>query len=117
MRSSFRRFTNKIGDILLIDPEGNFNKFWNVVIVMLLIYTATYMPYKLAFISENDTDTSFYIDTIVDFLFISDIYFNFNSPIKKKDETFEFSRKTIASAYLKSWFSVDLLASLPMALI
>ena len=101
----------------MIDPEGNFCKVWNIVLMLLLIYTDTYMPFKLAFISDADTNTTFIVDNVVYFMFMFDMCVNFNLPIRNKDDTYEYSRKIVAMTYLKSWFFIDLMASLPMTLI
>ncbi len=34
----------------LIMPSSCFKLFWNIVIIFLLIYTATWMPYQICFI-------------------------------------------------------------------
>ena len=59
----------------------------------------------------------FYLDTIIDFLFIFDMIVNFNSPIQIKDEQYDYNRKRVALNYLKTWFIIDLFASIPMNLI
>ena len=70
-------------DCLMIRNGSSFHKFWGLVIIVLLIYTGFVMPYRLA-LMEDDTNLSFfYIDTIVDFLFIFDIIVNFNMPIER----------------------------------
>ena len=117
LRTSLSKMSQRLGGLLMIDPEGNFCKVWNIVLMFLLIYTATYMPFKLAFISDADTNTSFIVDNVVDFMFMFDMCVNFNMPIRNKDDTYEFSRKIVAMTYLKSWFFIDLMASLPMTLI
>jgi hypothetical protein len=35
-------------------PGSRFKNFWNIVNVILLIYTATYMPYRISFIDDGD---------------------------------------------------------------
>jgi hypothetical protein len=68
---------------MMIRNGSPFHKSWGVIIFILLIYTALVMPYRLA-LKEDDTDmTYFYIDTIVDFVFIGDIIINFNLPIER----------------------------------
>jgi hypothetical protein len=34
----------------LIYPNSSFKVFWNIVIIILLLYTATWMPYQICFI-------------------------------------------------------------------
>lgn len=105
-------------DFLMIRNGSRFHKFWGIVIIILLFYTALVMPYRLA-LKEDDTNIIFfYIDTIVDFLFITDIIINFNMPIEKAYQSAPiYNRKIITLRYLMFWFWVDLLASIPINLI
>ena len=38
----------------LITPESRFKMVWNMIIIFLLLYTAIFVPYKVAFINEKD---------------------------------------------------------------
>lgn len=72
------------------------------------------MPYSLALVEEKDSKTLFYIDTTVDFLFLIDILVNFNTPVQKEENFIDYNRKLVTLSYLKSWFCIDLLASIPV---
>ena len=37
----------------ILGPSSKFKDFWNLVSMLLLLYTATYMPYNLAFVDDN----------------------------------------------------------------
>lgn len=37
----------------ILTPSSKFKDFWNLVSMLLLLYTATYMPYKIAFVDDN----------------------------------------------------------------
>lgn len=39
-------------------PNSTFKVFWNYVVILLMMYTVTLMPYKLSFF-DNSTDSSF----------------------------------------------------------
>ena len=54
------------------------------------------------------------IDTIVDILFITDLFVNFVSAYEKRDGSYETRPKMIALKYLKSWFIVDFIACIPV---
>lgn len=59
-------------------------KIWSGVLIFLLLYTATIMPYKIALLENDDgngVDVMFYIDSMVDMLFLIDIMVNFNTPL------------------------------------
>ena len=103
-------------DCLMYHPECTFKKFWTVILVILLLYTATIMPYKIAFI-DTQTNTWFWIDLIIDCLFMFDIYVNLNSAFYSDNGDFIISRKTIFINYLKGWLIIDIVASIPMGVI
>jgi len=50
-KEEVQSFKNKLPIILL--PDSPFKKVWNLVIMMLLMYTATFVPYKVAFMDDN----------------------------------------------------------------
>lgn len=105
-------------DCLMIRNGSAFHKLWGLVIIVLLFYTALVMPYRLALIEDDTNVNFFYIDTIVDFLFIFDIIVNFNMPIEKAYQSVPiYNRKIITLRYLMFWFWIDLLASIPINLI
>ena len=37
---------------LVILPDSKFKIMWNIIMVILLLYTATFVPYRTAFIDE-----------------------------------------------------------------
>lgn len=81
----------------MIMPDSYFRKFWSTLLIFLLLYTATLMPYKLALIDDDLDGPWFYVDTIIDFLFLTDIYINFNSPIHKQEQKlYDYNRKRVA---------------------
>ena len=96
-------------------PSNIFKSIWNVILIFLLIYTATYMPYKTCFIYEP-SQASEIVDTIVDALFTFDILVNFLSAIELSDGTLEYRPRKIAANYIKTWFFFDLIAVLPVQL-
>jgi len=97
---------------LVIMPESTFKKFWNVVIIILLGYTATYVPFKVSFV--DDTSQALFVwDLIVDGLFFIDIFINFLAAYEDKEDIVEVRVSKIAQQYLKSWFLLDVVAVIP----
>ena len=39
---------------MVIMPDSNFKIFWNLVTIVLLIYTAIFVPYNVAFSDSNE---------------------------------------------------------------
>jgi hypothetical protein len=62
-------------------PDDPFKRFWNVLIIILLTYVATYVPYDICFApSAMEAYSLIKIwDLVVDFLFFIDIIVNFLS--------------------------------------
>lgn len=104
------------GDFLIFDPIGKFKQIWTIVSLLLLVYTAILMPYKLALI-DDDNSFFFYLDTVVDFLFLTDIFVNLNSPIEESNGVYNYNRKKVFVDYLKGWLFLDIIASIPMNLL
>lgn len=87
-------------DCLMIREESYFRKVWSGILIILLLYTATIMPFNIALSNDNGNDNYSPVkvmDTLVDFLFMLDIYINFNSGIlAPEQQVVDYSRKRVA---------------------
>jgi len=101
----------------LIHPQGRFRQVWNPLLVLALTYTATLMPYRLAFAEDELTNGWSVVDYLVDALFAVDIVVNFWSMRLQADGSLETRQRELARHYLKSWFAVDLLSCIPFSLL
>ena len=54
----------------IIDPSGTFMKRWDLLMLILLMFTATVTPFEVAFLKPNLGDGLFIINRMVDFGFI-----------------------------------------------
>ena len=97
---------------MIIRPDSRFSQIWSLVIAILLIYTATYMPYKTCFVDES-TVAEEVVDWTVDILFMIDILINFLQATENSDGTWVVSPKQIARNYIKTWFAFDLVSVMP----
>jgi CRP-like cAMP-binding protein len=108
---------SKCCDIPVFMPESIFINFWNVIVSLLMIYTALIMPYRVSFIDTDDPNWEI-VENVIDFLFFTDILININlAYISEHDNTLIKSRKKIFFQYLKSWMIVDIIASFPQNLV
>ena len=112
-----KRILEQKPSIVLL-PDHNFKRFWNVLMIFLLAYVATYVPYGICF-TTNDPNgpvtTMEIVDGIVDGLFFIDIIVNFVSAYEDPYTGLPIiSLKKIAFNYITSWFGLDLLAVLPV---
>ena len=96
----------------LILPSNKKKQLWDILIMMLLLYTAIFVPIKVAFFEET-SDSLFAFELIVDLLFIIDIIVTFFSVVEDKRGNVITERSKIAVKYIKGWFLIDLFTSIP----
>jgi hypothetical protein len=80
--------------------------------MLLVIYTGTYIPFKTAFVEESP-DYVNWIELAIDSLFIVDIVVNFISAYEDKEKNVEFRLTKIAYSYITSWFLLDIVSCIP----
>jgi len=93
-------------------PDSDLISYWNVVMMILLLYTATYVPFKTAFVEESPK----YVNNIefsIDSLFFVDIVVNFLSAYETVDKNVEFRLPYIAWRYVRTWFLFDVFSCIP----
>lgn len=95
----------------LIYPESTFKKVWVLLISCILMYSAIYTPFRIAFYFYEDKYKWF--DFLIDACLWVDIPINFISPYIDEEETLIKNRKQIAQHYLKTWFIIDFCSSFP----
>ena len=100
----------------IILPEGNVRMIWNFVVLVLLMYTACFVPFQTAFVDE-DTDLSKDLETVMDTMFITDFFLNFLMAYEDRDKKIEVRLRYIAMNYLQGWLLVDLLSCIPFQML
>lgn len=105
----------------IVMPNSKFKTFWNITVILLLLYTSTIVPFQVAFV-DFDSDFSAFINYLVDILFAVDIFINFLSAYEHQDDSFnglrgvfrvETKLNKIVKHYLTGWFLLDLIATFP----
>lgn len=79
--------------------------------MFLMLYTATWSPYMIAFLDESATYGKF--ELVIDVLFSFDIIISFFLPFEKWDSAMQYNHKKIAKNYITTTFGIDLIACLP----
>ena len=100
----------------IILPYSRLRTIWNMIILLLLLYTATLVPYRTAFLDNDDWEQNYFLlvfDIFVDFLYFMDLFLNFFMAYEDRDKKLEVRLKKIAGNYLRSWFLPDLLSCIP----
>jgi hypothetical protein len=94
----------------MIHPDGKFAMMWNIVLVFLLLYTATIMPYRMAFAEPEMFDIWWYLEIVVDIGFFTDLCVNLFSAYYNAENQLVTNRQSIFFNYLRSWMLLDILA-------
>jgi len=105
---------------IVLLPDDPIKRFWNILVIILLLYVASYVPYSICFKYTTNDSTTFAegLDMCVDFLFFIDIIINFISSYEDPMTNLPvISLKKIAINYLTGWFFVDFLSVFPVQLI
>lgn len=110
-----RVFLNKSS--YAIDPKWPSARRWDSLMIALLLYTAIFTPYEVAFL-ETELNWLFIWNRFVDLSFTIDIVINFFLIVQSK-ETGEpvADLPSIALVYLQGWFTVDLVSVFPFDVI
>jgi len=70
----------------ILSNSSKFRILWNIISIIILIYTATVMPFWISFVEEDGIVAwSLTIDTMIDVLFVLDIFVTFLSSYEDKD--------------------------------
>lgn len=114
-----------------------FKAVWDWIILLLVLYTAVFTPFVVAFLLNEDetrmklnqdsvtrnrnadskqADPLVIIDLLVDIMFIADILINFRTTYVHNGEVVSNPQK-IAVNYLKGWFIIDAVAAIPFDLL
>ena len=101
----------------LITPNSRFKKAWDLLLALILLYTALVMPFRLAFYDTIFWDTWTIVDFIIDGLFFVDVVVNFFCVTVNPDGSLETNHKKIVFGYLKGWFWLDISACMPFSLL
>ena len=74
--------------------DSKFKNYWNIVIIVMLIYTASFVPYRIAYTDDNPT-SMIVIDTLMDLLFLFDLIMSFFTSYEDKKVGIEMRHRYI----------------------
>lgn len=109
---------------LILKEDSLARRFWNVIVLFLLLYTATYFPFQLCFIDLNVANGMMAegmldrpLDFVVNCLFYVDLVLNFFLSYKNAKGHEVVDLRLTAKNYLRSYFLPNLIACIPPQLI
>lgn len=102
----------------IIMPHGQKRLFWDSIGMALILWLALHIPYVAAFSRDDGEDqydfTSF--GFVIDLFFVCDIFLNFCTAYYHKGRLIT-NHKRIVDNYLRTFFIIDLIASIPYDLV
>ena len=104
----------KLADSKVIDPNGKFRRKWDFIQMILLVYVAFGVPYRLGFshpvLLWSDW---FWFDLAVDLYFVADIAVSLGTAFWDDAGELIVEPSDIRRNYLRTWFAVDLCSCFP----
>ena len=99
----------------VIHPFSTFRWYWDILLIAFISMHVILLPVSIAFLSDDLSLHWLVLNCISDTIFIIDICLNFKTGIvdpNNQDEVI-LDKKVITRKYLRGWFVIDLLSSLP----
>lgn len=98
-------------------PNAPFRNILDILVMVCLFYTMIFVPVEFAFV-KKPSHSSFVIGVIIDFIFAIDIVTTFLTGYIENDAdgSVTTSFRLIAKRYMRSWFLIDVVATIPFYL-
>lgn len=101
----------------IIYPNSNLKISWDILILFLLIWTATVVPYNIAFLPDRSSSWVV-VDFLMDICWFIDIVLTFFTAIKIPATTrYIINKRELANRYFRGWFTLDVITTIPWSLI
>uniref|UniRef100_A0A8C7H402 Hyperpolarization activated cyclic nucleotide gated potassium channel 1 n=1 Tax=Oncorhynchus kisutch TaxID=8019 RepID=A0A8C7H402_ONCKI len=99
----------------IIHPYSDFRFYWDLVMLVMMMGNLIIIPVGITFFSEQTTTTWLIFNVASDTIFLVDLVMNFRTGIVNEESSeIILDPKVIKMNYLKSWFVVDFLSSIPV---
>lgn len=109
-----RGWLARVDRATLVHPNRSFRVGWDVALLALLCYIALVVPFRIAFLSLSDAPWMEPLSHAITALFMVDVLLNFRTGyVHAESGVVVLDSARIARLYLRSWFAVDLVASVP----
>lgn len=116
---STRQLTKQIitlHNIGIVHPQASFRTKWDLMLTAAILYSTILVPYRVGF----DADPSgilLPLEIMLDVFFFFDILLNFRTAYFNAEREIIYDSPKIAIRYLKGFFIVDFLSTMPIELI
>jgi hypothetical protein len=100
---------------LMLRPQGIPRIIWDMITMIFLAYLLISMPYRMGF--EVDAEGwEAWFERSIDFFFLADVLVNFRTGFVNEFGKEVLDGRIVAKMYLQTWFTIDLLSSIPFDL-
>jgi CRP-like cAMP-binding protein len=97
----------------IIPVSHPFRNYWDVVIILAMVFTAVVTPFEVAFLPPV-ISALFVINRFMDFIFLTDMGITLMTPVMDEEKgVWIFSHWGIFKKYARFWFWIDLLTVIP----
>ncbi|XP_026226591.1 potassium/sodium hyperpolarization-activated cyclic nucleotide-gated channel 2-like [Anabas testudineus] len=105
----------KSAGVWIIHPYSDFRFYWDLLMLLLMMGNLIVLPVGITFFRYENTPSWIIFNVVSDTLFMVDLVLNFRTGIVKEDSTeILLDPRAIRQNYLKSWFLVDFVSSIPV---
>lgn len=110
------RIRQKTAGHWVIHPCSSFRFYWDLCMLLLLVANLIILPVAISFFNDDLSTRWIAFNCMSDTIFLIDIVVNFRTGIMQQDnaEQVILDPKLIAQNYLKTWFFLDLISSIPL---
>ncbi|KAF0042287.1 hypothetical protein F2P81_005819 [Scophthalmus maximus] len=99
----------------IIHPYSDFRFYWDFSMLMFMVGNLIIIPVGITFFKEETTTPWIIFNVVSDTFFLMDLVLNFRTGIVFEDNTeIILDPEKIKTKYLKSWFVVDFVSSIPV---
>ncbi|CDQ87461.1 unnamed protein product [Oncorhynchus mykiss] len=88
--------------------------YWDIVMLLLMMCNLVILPWGITFFEDQKTLPWISFNVISDTCFLVDLVLNFRTGVLEGDDQIILDPKVIRMRYLKTWFVVDFISSIPM---
>nr|7NMN_A Chain A, Potassium/sodium hyperpolarization-activated cyclic nucleotide-gated channel 4,Rabbit HCN4 [Oryctolagus cuniculus]7NMN_B Chain B, Potassium/sodium hyperpolarization-activated cyclic nucleotide-gated channel 4,Rabbit HCN4 [Oryctolagus cuniculus]7NMN_C Chain C, Potassium/sodium hyperpolarization-activated cyclic nucleotide-gated channel 4,Rabbit HCN4 [Oryctolagus cuniculus]7NMN_D Chain D, Potassium/sodium hyperpolarization-activated cyclic nucleotide-gated channel 4,Rabbit HCN4 [Orycto len=99
----------------IIHPYSDFRFYWDLTMLLLMVGNLIIIPVGITFFKDENTTPWIVFNVVSDTFFLIDLVLNFRTGIVVEDNTdIILDPRRIKMKYLKSWFVVDFVSSIPV---
>uniref|UniRef100_A0A8C1ZU72 Hyperpolarization activated cyclic nucleotide-gated potassium channel 4 n=1 Tax=Cyprinus carpio TaxID=7962 RepID=A0A8C1ZU72_CYPCA len=99
----------------IIHPYSDFRFYWDLTMLLLMVGNLIIIPVGITFFKDEHTPPWIVFNVVSDTFFLMDLVLNFRTGIVKEDNAeIILDPQRIKIKYLRSWFVVDFISSIPV---